>query len=83
MPNIAEIMPGRKTLTDAEIIAIGTLYRQGWGQVKIAEAVGRSEWTVRNVLRGKHRRYRDLLGGRLMAGKRNKQHLAIYRGQSS
>ena len=57
-------------ITDAEVIRIGELYRAGLGARRIGWELGRSEHSVRNVLGGKRRRYRMLLGGRLMNGKR-------------
>ena len=59
-----------KRLTDDEIRRIGALFRQGDGAGKIAGKVGRSEYTVRDVLRGRCKRYRDILGGQLQNGRR-------------
>ena len=67
-----------KPLTDDEVIQIGELYRSGYGTTSISKQINRPYDTVRNVLRGRCRKYRRLLGGRLMTGKRPAQELAIY-----
>ena len=65
-------------LTTDQIEEIGRLYREGWGARSIADQLDKPEDTIINVLRGKQKIHRDVLGGRLMQGKRPGNQLKIY-----
>ena len=67
-----------KQFTESELNQIADLYREGWGTIEISRRLGRSEYSIRDVLRGDTKKARRLFG-RLMNGKRPGNQLAVYR----
>lgn len=61
-------------LSRQEVAQIKRLFREGWGERNTVRIIGRHEYTVRQVLRGKHRYNRE----RLINGQRPKRTLRIY-----
>jgi IS30 family transposase len=56
----------RPTLTEAEVIRIVELRKQGYGPYKIAKLIGANHSTVKHVVQG--RSWRHITGGRVAKG---------------
>lgn len=60
----------QKSLKDEEVLEVVSLFKAGFGCRRISQKLDIKENTCRAILRG--RNYRNLTGGRLMNGKRQK-----------